>query len=199
MRKLLLYLAIASVTFVAGSSTTVLRNSHYRAVQSAAPDAVSKVEKTYTCDRNPVLPIGVKKLLDRNFPGWQFHPTTQEDCETVKSQGGKYAYSQMIMGDFDGDLRSDYAVLIDGDPDAMYRPGVYIIAFLARENSYSMVVVTREGGDCLLLMPKRTSDFNYDAQCEFSYANDAIFSGMGMGGMSYLYENGKFRAIITAD
>jgi hypothetical protein len=48
-------------------------------------------------------------------------------------------------------------------------------------------------------MPKGEPDFDYEAQREFIYLHDTIMSGFGMGGISYLYENGKFRAIITSD
>jgi hypothetical protein len=62
-----------------------------------------------------------------------------------------------------------------------------------------MKVVTREGGGCLQLMREGEPDFDYEAQREFIYLHDTIMSGFGMGGISYLYENGKFRAIITSD
>jgi hypothetical protein len=48
-------------------------------------------------------------------------------------------------------------------------------------------------------MRKGDRDYDYGAQREFTYEYDTIMSGFGMGGMSYLYENGKFRAIISSD
>lgn len=157
------------------------------------------MQPKFRCDTKPVLPTNVKRLLDSNFPGWQFHSAPQEDCDTVKSIGGQYAYPEMIIGDFDGNGRSDYAVLIDGDPARPANFGIYIVAFLASDSSYRIKVVTHEGGDSLLLMRRGSPDFDYETQHEFIYSNDAIFSGVGMGGYSYLYENGKFRAIITSD
>jgi hypothetical protein len=62
-----------------------------------------------------------------------------------------------------------------------------------------MRIVTYEGGGSLQLMRKGEGDYDYEEQREFTYQRDAIFSGMGMGGTSYLYENGKFRAVITSD
>lgn len=107
-------------------------------------------------------------------------------------------------GRLDDDGRLDYAVLIElesgtDDRGLVSRPAVYIIAFLARHNEFRMRMVTHEGGGCLQLMRKGGGDYDYHAQREFTYAHDTIFSGWGMGGNSYLYEHGKFRAVITND
>jgi|GEM_PF-2718306 len=56
-----------------------------------------------------------------------------------------------------------------------------------------------ENCGCLQLMRKGDGDYDYEAQREFTYPHDTLMSGLGMGGTSYLYENGKFRAIITSD
>ncbi len=128
---------------------------------------------------------------------------SDEDCQDVKRWGGIDAHPELIQGDFDGDERSDYAVLIakkdrrenfDSDLGELD-----IVVFLNRENGYQMRVVTREGGSCLQLMRKGDVDYNYPAGTNFTYAHDAIFSGFGMGGSSYIYEKGKFRSIITSD
>ncbi len=76
---------------------------------------------------------------------------------------------------------------------------VHIIAFFRKRHGYEVHHVTSEGGTALILMRKGESDYDYEKQRDFSYPRDAIFSGFGMGGESYLYENGKFRAIITSD
>lgn len=76
---------------------------------------------------------------------------------------------------------------------------VHIIAFFRKRHGYEVHHVTSEGGTALILMHKGESDYDYEKQRDFSYPRDAIFSGFGMGGESYLYENGKFRAIITSD
>ena len=163
-----------------------------------------ETETVWRCDATPELPHPIKVLLDRNFPGWQFPAVSDGDCQSVKSWGGKDAFPQLIHGDFDGDGRLDHAVLIEEESGVNERglvtyPNVYIVAFLARRNEYRMRIVTNEGGGCLQLMRKGDRDYAYDTQREFTYSNDTIFSGVGMGGSSYLYENGKFRAVITSD
>lgn len=163
-----------------------------------------ETETVWRCEATPELPRPIKVLLDRNFPGWEFPAVSDDDCQSVKSWGGSDAFPQLIHGDFDGDGRLDHAVLIEegsetDDQRLVGRPDVYIVAFLARRNEYRMRIVTHEGGGSLQLMRKGDRDYDYDAQREFAYSKDTIFSGMGMGGSSYLYENGRFRAVITSD
>ncbi len=117
---------------------------------------------------------------------------------------GKFAYPQIVQGDFDGNGRLDYALLIDYYTDTDDRtldlpPTVYIIAFLAASNRYVMKVVSRQGADYLIMMPKGAEDYDYEAQRDFTYALDTILSAEGMGGMSFLFEHGKFRPIVTSD
>jgi hypothetical protein len=207
VRRFFSYTGCALLTFcIGGIGAKVLQ--HRQPVAPTPPvrsafDAQAN-DPSPDCDRGPRLPIRIKTLLDRNFPGWRFHIVADEDCKWVKTSVGKYAYAQMIQGDFDGNVKLDYAVLIDqhagtDDHALALPPTVYIVAFLTTDDGYVMRVITREGGGFLLLMPKGARDFDYDAQSEFTYSRDTIFSAMGMGGTSYLYENGKFRAVITSD
>ena len=209
MQKLLLRVTCLLITLVFGVSTAKIKRSFlFRPSISQAKQVVAvnevNTETFWRCEATPELPRPIKVLLDRNFPGWQFPAVSDDDCQSVKSWGGKDAFAQLIHGDFDGDGRLDHAVLIEQVSDVDERglvtyPDVYIVAFLARRNDYSMRIVTHEGGGCLQLMPKGDSDYDYDNQREFTYSNDTIFSGVGMGGSSYLYEHGKFRAVITSD
>ena len=171
-------------------------------VHTAVADEVI-TEPTWRCDVTPKLPQPIKVLLDKSFPGWQFPEVSDDDCQSVKTWGGKEAYAQLIQGDFDGDGRVDHAVLIQYgsiiDRGVVIGPRTYIVAFLHEQDKYKMKIVTREGGGCLQLMRKGDSDYDYEAQREFTYQQDTIMSGLGMGGSSYLYEKGKFRAIVTSD
>jgi len=179
------------------------RTSIPQASQAVVINEVT-IETVWRCEETPKLPRPIKVLLDKKFPGWQFPAVSDDDCQDVKTWGGKDAFAQLIQGDFDDDGRLDYAVLIElesgtDERGLVSRPAVYIIAFLARRNEYRMRIVTHEGGGCLQLMRKGEGDYDYHAQREFTYSHDTISSGEGMGGSSYLYEHGKFRAIITSD
>jgi len=165
--------------------------------------AILASETIFSC-KKPRLPTPIKVLLDKRFSGWEFPEISDDDCQIVKQTGGPDAYPELIQGDFDGDGRLDYAVLIEESSNnhekgIVVYPDIYIVAFLNRHQGYKMTIVTREGGGCLQVMPKGEGDYDYEAEREFTYSNDTIMSGFGMGGTSYLYENGKFRAIITSD
>ena len=209
MQKHLLRITCLLITLAIGVTTVKIHR--FFSFRTSIPKANQPVtaaevitETVWRCEATPELPRPIKVLLDRNFPGWEFPTVSDDDCQSVKEWGGKDAFAQLIQGDFDGDGRLDYAVLIDeesttDDEGRRTSPDIYIVAFLARSNGYRMRIVTHEGGGCLELMKKSDRDYDYKAQREFTYSKDTIFSGWGMGGSSYLYENGKFRAIITSD
>jgi hypothetical protein len=110
----------------------------------------------------------------------------------------------MIKGDFNGDGLTDYAVLIQQSAEAndkgVARPlFVHIVAFFRKPGGYKMAPVTSEGGSALILMPKGGEDYDYQGGRNFTYPRDSIFSGEGMGGTSYIWENGRFRGLTTSD
>ena len=127
-----------------------------------------------------------------------------DDCAWVKTSVGPYAYPEMIQGDWDGNGQLDYAIMIDYYKDTYPAtlekgPDVSVVAFLATDSGYVSRVVSHNEDGFLLLMPKGSRDYDYGAQSAFVYPNDTISAGTQTGGMSYLYENGKFRAIISSD
>lgn len=208
MQRLLLRIGLALITF-AISSVAVKDGRNVRSpLIFGPPEAPTPVgstnEPVYRCDEIPDLPLPIKVLLNRNFPGWSFPEVSEDDCYTVRENGGAEAYAQLIKGDFNDDGRVDYAVLIqqgaEADDKGAVKPLIIkIVAFFRKPDGYKMHQVTSEGGSCLMLMGKGGSDYDYEAQRHFTYPRDAIFAGWGMGGMSYLYENGRFREIITSD
>ena len=65
---------------------------------------------------------------------------------------------------------------------------------------FQLYLADREGGEYLVLLRKGKRDYNYETNRYFTYENDAIFAGIfEKARESYIYENGKFRAIITSD
>src|SRR5437868_11985534 len=140
-------LACALLAFTFSLVTVKIRKlfefTKFSATKSSVP-IVNKAEVILRCDTKPGLPFSIKVLLDKNFPGWQFPEVSDDDCQSVKTWGGKDAYPQVIQGDFDGDGQSDYAVLIDVNSGTdeqgrlAYRPDVYIVAFLARSDGYQI-------------------------------------------------------------
>lgn len=169
------------------------------------PEHLGTPDPQYRCDRAPELTLPIEVILNRNFPGWSFPLVSEDTCFGVKEGGGPDASAHLINGDFNDDGRADYAVLIqqgaraDDSGSAVKPTVVHIVAFFRKPTGYQMYHVTSGGGDSVILMRKGESDYDYERQREFTYPRDAIFSGIGMGGTSYLYEYGLFRAITTSD
>jgi hypothetical protein len=204
VRKFLLRIACGLLTFTTSFAVVNLGRKPAPAVSFGPPERLGDPNPIYRCDQTPELPLPIQVLLNRNFPGWDFPEVSDDDCYSVRECGGPEAYAQLIKGDFNDDGHLDYAVLIQQRAEAndrgVARPlAVQIVAFFRKRDGYKMYPVTSEGGSCLMLMPKGETDYDYEKQREFTYPRDAIFSGIGMGGLSYLYEYGTFRAIITSD
>jgi hypothetical protein len=205
MRKLLLRIGFALFTFLLGASPAYVHHRSKVCLKfgPAEPPSESSLP-VYKCDKTPDLPLPIKVLLNRNFPGWSFPEVSEDDCGAVRECGGPEAYAQMIDGDFNGDGLEDCAVLLQQSAEAndkgVAKPlMVYIVAFFRKSGGYKMQLITSEGGSALILMHKGEPDYDYGAQRDFTYPRDAIFSGIGMGGTSYIYENGRFRALTTSD
>lgn len=100
----------------------------------------------------------------------------------------------VISGDFDGNSRRDYAVLVQR------RTRYYLIIFLRRTADFKMYVVKDPNGEYLSLARKGTRDYNYNEQKEITYANDAIVTGiLEKGGSSYVFKNGRLRSFVSSD
>jgi hypothetical protein len=198
-------ISFALLTFLVGAATAnVHRPAKGPLKFGPAEDPSISSAPVYKCDKTPDLPLPIKVLLNGNFPGWSFPEVSEDDCYAVRECGGLEAYAQMIKGDFNDDGLTDYAVLIQQSAEAndkgVAKPLiVHIVAFFRKAAGYKMHQVTSEGGSDLILMRKGESDYDYGAQRDFTYPRDSILTGMGMGGTSYIYENGRFRALTTSD
>jgi hypothetical protein len=204
VHKFLLRLGCGLLTFATGAAGLSFRHTSKTPVTFGPPESTDVTEPGYRCDELPDLTLPLKVLLNRNYPGWEFPEVSDDDCYAVRECGGPQAYAQMIKGDFNDDGRLDYAVLIEqaaeSDDRGVAKPlRVSIVVFFRTRTGYKMYPVTSEGGSALILMHKGTTDYDYEKQRDFTYPRDTIFSGVGMGGSSYLYEYGRFRAIITSD
>jgi hypothetical protein len=213
VRKLILTISCSFLTFGIGLGisgvTSTLRNAAQHEVISRAVLPVS-VQLPLSpgplpCEPAPELPSAIKSALDSRFPGWQFPAVSEDICKFLKDYVARDARPELISGDFDGNGRRDYAALVqhgtvtnsEGMPIGH---NVYVIAFLKKGSRFKMYIADPEGGEYLVLMRKGKRDYDYETNRYFTYANDGIFAGIfEKAGESYIYENGRFRAIITSD
>ncbi len=150
------------------------------------------------------LPLAVKSALDRRFPGWEFIEVGDDIRQFISKRISTNARPELVEGDFDGNGKQDYALLIAhgkvfNDRGKAIRPKVHLVVFLNRRGRYKFYELD-EPGEYLTLGRKGADGFNFDADKKFEYTNDAIQVWIfEKAGWVYVYENGKFRYIPTAD
>ena len=150
------------------------------------------------------LPDSLRSALDRRFPGWHYLKVDDEITSFLRESVSPYARPDLISGDFDGNGVLDYAALIE-HKKSHDRSGVAdespiaLVVFLRTAAGFKMHIIDPDGA-YLGLMKQGEWDYDYETQSNFTYPHDAIFTGIWeKAGSSYLYENGKFRSIITSD
>ena len=152
------------------------------------------------------LPPEAQALLNDKYPGWTFAPVEDEIVRYVERQGARGTRPDLIAGDFDGDGRTDYAALVahgivEGGDGVPVGPRVRLLAFMQREKGFKLFVVDDwGGGDYICLARKGEQGYDYETQENFVYEHDAICAVIWeKAATSYVYEHGKWRAVITSD
>ena len=144
------------------------------------------------------LPSPVKASLDREYPAWSFGSIHPEVRSYFK---GKRRFPNLILGDFDGDGNRDYAVKIAYTENAARVQR--IIVFLHRGKDFLPRVLDTAPENpitYLWLAAKGTNGFDHESEKGFVYQNDAISLVFHeKASVSYIYEAGRFRPVITGD
>lgn len=143
------------------------------------------------------LPSECAKILDRNFKGWKMTKVSQDVADWFKKS--KYAYSpNLIKGDFNGDAKTDYAVLIEQTIDSQPRNST--IVFLNSAKGYKMFNIEGGDGDYLVFEKKGNKAFDHEKNKTFVYKTDAVTVGIWeKAATSYIWRSGKFVGIVTSD
>lgn len=148
------------------------------------------------------LPKECERVLNKNFRGWKL-AKIQKEVDAYHRQKKFLFAPNLIRGDWNGDNRTDYAVLIEqgklkntAGEDIDDRR--LLIAFVKSRKGF--MYFQFDGSDFIQLMKKRAKDYDYDTGKDFRYKTDAIFSGIWeKAGVSYVWKKGKFIEIITSD
>jgi hypothetical protein len=137
------------------------------------------------------LPVKVENYLKRNYPGWAIGESWIVDSAPRKA---------IESGDFNGDGKKDYAVLIQTDDR------IYALALLADKNGFRAFNLLAQNGENrwiagIDLMPKGSEVyFNNDANPakSFPIKNDGleIYDGERHGRL-YYWQNGRFLSTVT--
>lgn len=149
------------------------------------------------------LPASVRKMLNQRFPGWKFVGVSEEVQHFLKQEMNG-ASPVVVKGDFDGNHRVDYAVLIQHG-QIVYQPGMVgprdlLVVFLRRGTGYKLHVIKDPDGQYIALAKKGTGDYNYTSEKHITYANDSIITVIPeKGGSSYVYWKGRFYSFVSSD
>lgn len=154
------------------------------------------------------VPEPVRTMLDQRHPGWRVADVTAEVRANVGQRLGPTP--GMVSGDFDGNGRADYALLIEYpntvEPSKAFTHIVEALAFLDTGRGFSMVRLRdRQPGPeptlFVTLQRRGTQGFDVEANATFTYPLDSIgewYFGKAAGG-SYIYRDGRFRYVAEVD
>jgi hypothetical protein len=118
------------------------------------------------------------------------------------------ARPHLIRGDFDGDGRADYAVLIEHSnfdrSGASFSHVVEKLAFLKRGAQYKLFALEGPAPAnselYLTLARKGEESRDFHTEKKFKYPNDSItVSYFEKAGGTYIYRNGRFRYVVQSD
>ncbi len=148
------------------------------------------------------LPNECQKILNKNFRGWKLAKIQKEIVKYHRRNNFPYA-PNLVKGDWNGDGKIDYAVLIEQGKLENSRGEVigehrFTVVFVRTQKSFKSFLFN--GGDYIELMKKDSKDYNYETDKNFRYKTDAIFDGIWeKAGVSYVWKKGKFVEIVTSD
>lgn len=148
----------------------------------------------------PQLPSAIRARLDTEYPGWKLAEVSPGAYEDYRYHRFRVR-PNLIWGDFDGDGKRDYAVAIE-HPGHL-RPELVVIAFLRRGRSFhSYTLEASAASPTTYLWPHSQGEkgFDFNLNKYFVYAHDAVGVAYGeVAGVSYLFEHGAFRKIVSSD
>jgi phage FluMu protein Com len=149
---------------------------------------------------NAKLPSEVTTALNQDFPGWKVAPVDLK-AQQQNEDAGAVARKGFVSGDFDGDGRADYAVmLLDAAGGGMKRVVVAYLntklgwqkhvldTFSARSFNYYLSLSAR-GETCYV-------DKSGPFKCPFDAVNMIYARETGV---TYIFKSGKFEKIFSGE
>lgn len=150
------------------------------------------------------LPAAAESVLDTRFPGWEFVEVGDDIRRFIKERISADARPNLIRGDFDGNGKPDYALLVSHGRVFNARgeaigPKTHLVVLLSGGGKYRLHVLG-EPGEYLTLGKKGAEGFDFHAGRKFKYRNDAVEVWVfEKAGWAYIYDGGKFRSVYSAD
>jgi hypothetical protein len=146
--------------------------------------------------QQPEIPDDCSKILKTKFSGWKLAIIPDGITNYYKTERS-FEQPNFIKGDWNGDEKIDYAVLLENKKDFEKR---IILALIKTEIGFKDYILEEVGYDCLMSQNKKTKAYNFETKKNFTFKNDAIFGYFWeKEGSSYIWEDGKFISITTSD
>jgi hypothetical protein len=167
--------------------------------------ALALVGALLACGADPGNSVAeLRTALDAAYPeGWRF--ATLDDYWRSEPKAGERA--DWIGGDFDGDGRSDYAAQLVvhrlGHPGGTDSAQL-VVALLRRRNRFERHVISVGGGPntgvYLGRLARGETVHDYEGHSGETLTRDAVHQIFaGQASVAYVYDDGRWREIITAD
>lgn len=151
------------------------------------------------------LPPEAQALLNKRLPGWRYVVVSDEERAWVRQYYGATARPDLIGGDFDDDGQADYAAFVEhgeikAEAGALVGAERRVAVLLRRGAGYALHFIADPQGGYIAPVRKGARIYDYEAKREFTFPRDAVEAVIfEKAATAYLYENGRFRAIITGD
>lgn len=148
------------------------------------------------------LPNDCRKILDKNFRGWKFAEIRNDIVKYFKKIHSNDKQN-VLSGDWNGDGKTDYAALIEfgklrNSMGKVIENRRLLIPFIRTSKGFRHFVF--DGSEYIAVDKKGSKGYSYEARKSFRFKADAIFDGFfEKGGVSYIWDKGKFRSVITSD
>ena len=152
-------------------------------------------------------PKAIGAYLDRNYSGWGI-PEIAPEWKQYFASRKDGSVPHLVKGDFDGNGKTDHAVLIihgtvSNSAGAVNGKRSCVIVFLTSRRGYRPVVIFDDVYSPEVYLDrarKGQEDYNIETQRKFTYATDAVVViNAEKTAKSYVYRKGRFRPITTGD
>lgn len=153
--------------------------------------------------QNSQLPENCRTILDKNFRGWKLAKVSGDIQKFLRENNSKNNSGNFLVGDWNGDGKSDYAVLINHGyevlNDGTKLPGKVSVAFVSRGKNFKHFVLDTFG-DYISLDKKGSTAYDHETKSPIKFGNDAVFVGIWeKAGTSYVWRKNKFINFLTSD
>jgi len=146
------------------------------------------------------LPPQAQAMLYAKLSDWRYVSVPEQVQQALRREHGAGVSPALISGDFDGDGRADYAAFIEHGTQSSGGAPSCLAIFLQQQDSFKLYVIDGVNADYIQLIHKGDGSYDFETQKQFVYQHDAIDAVIfEKAATSYVYEQGRFRAIITGD